>query len=284
MNFVQNEPERGANLRDVAYGPLERNRLDVYPAPTGDKAAPVILFFHGGSWRKGDKRLYRWLGRALARRGFTAVIPNYRLFPEAGFPAFMEDAALVVAWTRESVARYGGDPHQIHVMGHSAGAHIAALLALDEVHLSGASLSPEALRSVIGLAGPYCMDPMKTESVRPVFECVPDPGCAMPVKWAHRKGPPMLLLHGGRDSTVPSRQSELFHTVLTKNGGEVRKIIYPGIGHIEILLTLTPVYRWRAPVFRDVVTFLRNPADAEPAAAAESPLEPMQGRPEASGV
>jgi len=77
----------------------------------------------------------------------------------------------------------------------------------------------------------------------------------------HRRSPPMLLLHGGRDSVVPPRQSHVFHDALTENGGEVRKIIYPTLGHIEIILTLSPVYRWRAPVFRDVVTFLQASVD-----------------------
>ncbi|MFP4003561.1 MAG: alpha/beta hydrolase, partial [Alphaproteobacteria bacterium] len=166
MNILQGHGFAEPALRDVIYGPFPRNRLDVYPPGPMEGKAPVVLFFHGGAWRKGDKRLYRWLGRALARRGFQAVIPNYRLYPDGTFPVFMEDAAMAVAWTREHADRFGGHRRQIHVMGHSAGAHIATLMALDEAYLRATTLSPSDLRSVIGISGPYSMDPLAEADVR----------------------------------------------------------------------------------------------------------------------
>lgn len=257
MNILQDAGRAEHVLRDVSYGPFVRNRLDAYPARRPEGAAPVVVYFHGGSWRKGDKRLYRWLGRALARRGFMAVIPNYRLFPHARFPVFMEDAAMAVAWTRMHAAHYGGDPHQIHVMGHSAGAYMATLLGLDEDYLRAATLSPADLRSVVGIAGPYSMDPLADEDVRPVFEKVPDLERVKPINFVRGAAPPMLLLHGGRDDLVPAGEADLLHRALTEIGNTASKIIYPALGHIEIVLTLTPFYRWRAPVLADVVEFLR---------------------------
>ncbi|MFP3944807.1 MAG: alpha/beta hydrolase [Alphaproteobacteria bacterium] len=270
MNILQGHGFAEPALRDVIYGPFPRNRLDVYPPGPMEGKAPVVLFFHGGSWRKGDKRLYRWLGRALAWRGFLAVIPNYRLFPHAAFPVFMEDAAMAVAWTRTHAPLYGGDPGRIHVMGHSAGAYMVTLLGLDADYLQAAALSPSDLCSVIGISGPYSMDPLADEDVRPVFEGTPDLERVKPINFVNGEAPPMLLLHGGRDVLVPARQADLLHGALTELGGAARKVVYPALGHIEIVLTLTPFYRWRAPVLSDVVEFLRAPEGAEGAGIAEA--------------
>src|SRR5690606_17982265 len=109
------------------------------------------------------------------------------------------------------------------------------------------------------------------ESVRPIFESAPDIQRVRPIELAHRHGPAMLLLHGDRDATVPSRQSDLFHDALSESGASVRKILYPGVGHIELILTLAPLYRWRAPVLRDVLSFLRPETGEEHAGPADTP-------------
>jgi acetyl esterase/lipase len=242
--------------RTVTYGPLARHRLDVFPAKRG--SAPVVLFLHGGSWQSGRRGLYGWLGRALAAQGFTAVIPDYRLHPEVVFPAFMEDAARAFAWITERAADHGGDPAIIHVTGHSAGGHMAALLALDDAYLSEFGLDPGRICSVAALAGPHSTNPLEVESVRAVFAGTPDIARARPVKLARGDAPPILLQHGSRDATVHERNSRHLHAAVTDRGGRCRLIVYPGLGHIEILMTLTPLYRWRAPVFRDLIGFLRE--------------------------
>jgi len=117
--------------RDVPYGGLPRQRLDLYRAPEVGAPAPVVIFFYGGSWQRGDKSDYPFVGDAFASRGFLTLIPNYRVHPEVRFPAFVEDGAEVVRWARDHAAELGADPQRIYLLGHSAGAHIAALLALD---------------------------------------------------------------------------------------------------------------------------------------------------------
>ncbi|MDI7066444.1 alpha/beta hydrolase, partial [Klebsiella pneumoniae] len=97
---------------------------------------PVVVFFYGGSWQNGARSDYLFVGQALTSRGFVAVLPDYRTYPDTRFPGFMEDAAAAVRWARDHAAEYGGDPSRIFLMGHSAGAHIVALLATDGHYLA----------------------------------------------------------------------------------------------------------------------------------------------------
>jgi poly(3-hydroxybutyrate) depolymerase len=138
----------------VAYGPLPRQRLDIYAPPDADRA-PVVVFFYGGSWRSGDRADYRFAGDALASRGIVAVIADYRLYPEARYPTFLQDAAQVVAWTQQHIGGYGGDPGRVFVAGHSAGGYIAAMLALDPrwLHRAGGPLRLPAHRRARRPAG-----------------------------------------------------------------------------------------------------------------------------------
>ena len=123
--------------RDLSYGPNARQRLDLY-VPEGAAAdAPVLVFFYGGNWQSGSKELYRFVGQAFASRGYVTAIPDYRLYPEVRYPTFIEDGALAISWLQAQPATAGG--RKLFVAGHSAGAYIAAMLALDQHWLAGAS-------------------------------------------------------------------------------------------------------------------------------------------------
>ena len=115
------------------------------------ETAPVIVFFYGGSWQSGNKSIYKFVGSALARRGYVLVVPDYRVYPEVIYPAFLEDGALAVRWTKDNATLFGADPNMLFVMGHSAGAYMAAMLALDSRWLGRAGLSPR--RDIAGLVG-----------------------------------------------------------------------------------------------------------------------------------
>jgi acetyl esterase/lipase len=151
----------------IACGVGPRRVLDVYAPPRGATPAPVIVFFYGGGWETGAKEMYRFVGASMAAHGIIVVIPDYRLYPEVRFPAFMDDPAQAVAWTRSNVQRLGGDPHRLFLMGHSAGGQIATLLALDPRYLLAAGVSPaHDLCGVIGLAAPYDFLPPAPRSQR----------------------------------------------------------------------------------------------------------------------
>ena len=239
-------------VSDLAYGGAERHRLDVYtPAEVG-RPLPVIVFFHGGHWRSGDKARYRFAADALVAQGYAVVVPNYRLWPEVGFPGFVEDGAAAVAWVHANIADYGGDADELFLMGHSAGAHIAALIALDPRYLQAAGGSERWIDGMIGLAGPY------ERLAEEVFGAPSALSAARPVNFVHPGQPPLLLLHGRDDETVPVRNSVRLATAAREAGARTEFYVYDGIGHVGILTALARPFRGRAPVIDEVDRFIRG--------------------------
>lgn len=247
-------------VADVPYGPDERQKLDVY-APKGVKDAPVLVFVHGGSWRDGDKSDYPFLGESFANEGFVTVIISYRLAPQTVFPGFVEDAALAIKWVKDNAAKHGGSPTRIYLMGHSAGAHIAALIALDPSYLKAVGLDRNALSAVIGVAGPYDFEKFIAESpqLREVFGPESNWARAMPVNNVDGKNPPMLLLQGLGDTTVDPANATSLEAKIKDKGGRVELIRYPGLGHREIIGAVAKAGRFlEQKVLPDIVGFLKK--------------------------
>lgn len=242
-------------VRDVAYGDLPLQRFDVYRLP-GATARPVVIFFYGGSWRSGRRGDYRFVGTALARRGMVAVVADYRLFPEVRFPDFAFDAARATAKVRREAMAWGGDPARIVLAGHSAGAHIAALVALDPRYLAAEGLERSAIAGLVGIAGPYDFLPMTGRSVREVFAPLADDPATQPITFADAGAPPTLLLHGADDTTVLPRNSLNLARQLTEAGRPARAVVYPGTGHITIVTAFAPIFAGRAPVVDDLTAFV----------------------------
>ncbi|WP_294535122.1 alpha/beta hydrolase [uncultured Rhodoblastus sp.] len=250
--------KHGAVARGLAYGPLARQKLDIYrPAPEIDRKA-IVIFFYGGGWRRGERAVYRFVGAALAARGYTAVIPDYRLFPQSAFPDFMEDAALSYAWVQRHVAT-PRERRRIVLMGHSAGAHIAALLALDPHYLDEAAMGAPPPAAVVGLAGPYAFDPTTWPRTQKIFAAAAqNPESARPLAFASAKAPPMLLARGDKDGVVADFNADDMAKALEENGVFVENRIYPGLGHVGLVLTLSRPFRWRAPVLDDAIAFIET--------------------------
>ena len=252
--------EPAARTADLAYGPEPRQRLDVYTPRTrhGSAAVPVVMFVHGGGWDAGSKDLYKFVGTSLAARGYVAVLPNYRLFPQVRFPTFVEDAALAVAWTRTHAAEFGGDGHRLFLMGHSAGAHIVMLLALDAHYLERVGLDGRAIRGVIGLSGPYDFLPFGLGFQHAVFDASADLELTQPVHFARGDAPPVLLLYGSKDKVVAPRNSESLAAALRAAGGHVTLKRYPGRSHEDTVAAFSDLKRHRAPVRDDVDSFVTS--------------------------
>lgn len=240
--------------RAIAYGDGPRQKLDVYPAAPEAKR-PVIVFLYGGAWNTGRRQDYAFAARALAAKGFVVVVPDYRLAPADPFPAFVDDAAAATGWTHKNIARFGGDPDRIVLMGHSAGAHIAMMVALDRRFLDRVGVPQAAIRGAIGLAGPYKFDPSEEGVLRDAFGKFPDPAATQPVTFVRADAPPALLLHGDADTRVRIRNSERLGRELTAAGAKAEVKIYPGVDHAGIALAMSRPFRNRAPTLDDVTTF-----------------------------
>jgi acetyl esterase/lipase len=149
-------------LHDLAYvegkdPDASSHKLDLY-LPQKKKDFPVLVFVHGGCWSFGDKSggdLYPVFARTLAAQGVGVVVPNYRLSPWVKHPAHVKDVARAVAWTKKNAAKYGGDPKQLFIGGHSAGGHLVTLLATDEQYLKAEDLSRKDIRGVVAVSGVY---------------------------------------------------------------------------------------------------------------------------------
>jgi acetyl esterase/lipase len=258
---------------DIVYDPAEGLALDVY-GPVQAKDAPVVVFFYGGSWKSGKRQWYRWVGEALAARGIVTVVPDYRLWPRARLDGFVGDAARSVRWTRDRVGEYGGDPSRIVVMGHSAGGHIAAMLATDEHRLTEVGMRPRDLAGFIGLAGPYDFLPLKQDDFIDMFgHTAAEQARSQPVNFVDGDEPPALLLQGQDDSTVRPSNALSLQRRYQAHGEPVDVKLYPDMGHMGILFALRGG-KDAAPVLDDVVRFVQqrvHPSAARTAAAVPVP-------------
>ncbi|MBZ2207971.1 alpha/beta hydrolase [Massilia sp. R798] len=243
----------------VAYGSGPRNKLDIYVPNGGATGAPVVVFFYGGNWNKGERADYAFVGRALASRGIVAVIPDYRLYPEVRYPDFLDDSALAVAWAAREIARYGGDPARLFVMGHSAGAYNAAMVALDESYLAKSGMKTAALRGWIGLAGPYDFLPIVNKDTRPVFHHPNTPPGSQPVNHVGTTSPPALLIAASSDSLVnPADNTGRLAAKLRSTGVAVTELYYGGVTHTTLVASMAAPLRGLAPTLDAVDSFVNE--------------------------
>ena len=248
-------PFRIQLTQSIAYAERSRHRLDVC-RPRGAAAAPVIIFFYGGAWQSGYKELYRYVAKALARRGYVAVVPDYRIYPEVCYPDFLDDGAQVVRWVKDNIARFGGDPDKLFLKGHSAGAHIAAMLSIDARWLGKVGLDPRRdIAGLIGIAGPYDLMPLRDEKLKVIFGGVNRPE-TQPIFHVAPGAPPALLMTGGRDQLVEPGNSVRLAARLVAAGNTATVLTYRRIGHFIIIAAVAPFLRFLVPVMRDLDAFI----------------------------
>ncbi len=249
--------EKSGVRRSIAYGDGPRRRLDLY-LPKNPVGAPVIVFFYGGSWQRGRKETYRLIGRELARWGYVAVIPDYRVYPEVRYPGFIEDGAAVLAWVAANIAEIGGDPNAIFVMGHSAGAYIAAMLAVDPSWTAKIDPTlPARIAGLIGISGPYDFLPITDPKLQAIFGG-PSSLDTQPIAHVGRRPPPSLLVTGEMDRIVDPANTSRMAKRLAAAGGTVKVERYRFVGHaLTIAAVALPWLLWPiAPVRRDIIRFM----------------------------
>jgi acetyl esterase/lipase len=244
---------------DIAFGSAPWQRLDVYqPARLSATAAvPVIVFWYGGGWTQGSKDNYRFVGDALAGLGYVAVLPRYRLYPQVRFPQFLQDGAQAVAWIERHVRELGGDPHRIVLMGHSAGAWQAAMLAINQRYLQQEGADPSDVVGLIGLSGPYELRP-NSATLDAIFSAPYAPHDWQVLPYVSAASPPALLIQGGADSVVAPSNTERLAEALRARSVPVQVRIYPNRHHADTVAALSRLLRWRAPTLQDIAEFMRS--------------------------
>mgnify|MGYP000565415796 CR=1 FL=1 len=250
--------------RDLAYAPGDRHTLDVYTPRTAGKARPVVVFIYGGTWISGAKAEYTWVGIALARQGYVAVVADYRIYPNGAWPGFIEDNAAAVRWARDHAAELGGDPAKLVLLGHSAGAFNAASLAIDHRWLAAKGMDPKRdLKAMIGLAGPYEFVP-DTPELRTMFGPKSQWSDIYPITHVDGQSPPILLITGGKDRAVGTVESERLAERLREKGAPVKRLHYPALDHNETVFALAPPKGETSQVMTDTTHFISAslPSDA----------------------
>lgn len=269
LNALAAAGDSHTRVPDVPYGPLPRQRLDIY-RPTGAAPAggwPVVVFFYGGSWNSGERAQYRFVGAALASRGVLTLVADYRLYPEVRFPDFLADSAQALAWGLTHAAEQGGNPARVFVMGHSAGAYNAAMLALDPRWLAATGHTPQQLAGFIGLAGPYDFLPIVNPDAQPVFFHPHYPPGTQPIDFASAAAPRSFLAAGRTDELVnPERNTEALAAKLSAAGVPVSLHRYERASHVTLIGAFGLPLRWIAPVLEDVVTFVKTTPPVAPGA------------------
>lgn len=243
----------------LAYGDLARQQLDVYQPSADVGKAPLVVFFYGGSWSSGERADYRFVGEALASRGIVTLVADYRLSPEFRYPAFLQDSARAVRWAFEHATAYGADPARVFVMGHSAGAYNAAMVALDARWLAAEGLRPSRLAGWIGLAGPYDFLPIGDRQTRVAFNWPATPADSQPMAHASSASPPALLLAPTEDHLVNTQRSTVaLARKLGGSGVRVESELFASVSHVTLVAAMASVLRARAPVLDRVTAFVTS--------------------------
>ncbi len=266
-------------LRDsVRYGDQPAQRLSVMAPPDAPASAglPVIIFFHGGGWDSGDQKDYRFVARGLVPKGYVVVVAGYRLGPEGRFPAMLEDSAKAVRWVHDHIAALGGDPRRITLVGHSAGAYNALMLALDRQWLGREGLGDDAISGVVGLAGPTDFYPWTNASARAALGGWHRPQETQPIHHARGDAVPLLLLHGTADETVKPRNSQVLARSIVAAGGAAQVQLFAGLNHADIVMKLARPFSRDPAVIDAIDGFAR--ANAAPVASASAKVQAQSAK------
>ena len=263
LNFFNSHTPGDSNAEKVvagaSYGADPAQKLNVW-APKDRKPGqtyPVLIFYYGGGWVGGSRDEYDFAGRAYAAKGFVVVVPDYRLVPKVLYPVFVQDSALAVKWTRDHVARFGGDPKRVTLGGHSAGAYNAAMLALDPHWLRDIGVDPKIVRAAALLAGPYDFYPFDKRRSIDAMGKWPRPLETQPIRFAANDSPPLWLAAGTADDVVRPYNSERLAAKLKGLGAKVELRLYPGKSHNDLIMGISKPLRSKAPTLQESVDFLQ---------------------------
>ena len=246
--------------------------------PSGSAPAagfPLVVFFHGGGWQSGDPYDYHWIARALAEQGYATALIGYRLNKAGRFPAMLQDSAAGTRWALDHAAEHKIDPSRVVLMGHSAGAYNASMLSLDRQWLGREGVPEGTVKGAVVLAGPSDFYPYIKKSSKNAMGHWPRPQDTQPVNFVRADTPPMLLVHGAKDTVVRPRNAVILARKLTDAGVPTRAVLIDGMGHNGMVITLAhPFDRYDRRVADAVFPFLAKVLPPRPLGSpASSPIQ-----------
>ncbi len=231
---------------DVSYSNEThvRKQLDIYTPENNTQKLPVLIHIHGGGWKRGDKKIQREHGEFYSNRNIIFVNINYRLTPEVKHPTHAEDCAEAVVWVFQNIDKLGGDKHRVFISGHSAGAHLAALLGTDATYLNKHNIKISQLAGVIPV-DTASFDLLSPRNERFVDRLVDNAfgtnkailKSASPMHHINmnQNYPDFLVFaSGNRDSAI--KQSEELSRRLSEIGSNAKTVIIDGYNHRDMNL------------------------------------------------
>ena len=242
----------------LSYGSSERQRVDVYQA---GRRKPLVIFFYGGSWNSGSRTDYRFVARAFNDLGYSVAIPDYRLTPEALYPDFLKDSAQAISLLINRAEEFGADPQRVILVGHSAGAYNAMMVALDQRWLSPEDR--QRIRGVIGLASPVNFLPIQLPAARLAFHWPNTPRDSQPIEHVSSSSPPILFINANNDPLVdPSINSIAMAEKLRAANVYVEVENFDGplgmINHARLVATLSPTFQFLSPTLDKSRVFIER--------------------------
>jgi len=245
-------------VADLRYGNDPAQKLEMFVPQGANGSLPVLVFVHGGSWAGGDPHDYRFIARTFCAKGYAVVLAGYRLYPQARFPAMVQDGAAAVRWVHDNAAKLGGDPARVALMGHSAGAYNVTMLTLDPQWLKAVGLDDTAIRGTVALAGPFDFLPLDSDATINAFGDAPDLAGTQPINFARQNAPPLLLVTGDADTRVRPRNSQHLSQLLTQAGAPNRPVLLEGVTHEKIIMMFAQPFSRDTRAIDAVLPFLQR--------------------------
>ncbi len=242
LEFYRRESARAraelAGHLDVAYGPSDMERLDIFVADAPRAPAPVQVFIHGGYWRALDKSDFSFVARPLAAAGAVTVVINYALVPSVRMSELVRQCRASLRWVRDNIDRFGGDPERIHVSGHSAGGHLVAMMLTPEPDAGSASVV-EIVRGGVAISGVYDLEPIRLCYLDETLHLTEEEVQAFgPIRHAPRRGADLVIAYGGEESEEFARHATLYAEAARGAGAKVKLQRLAGFDHMSVAAAL----------------------------------------------
>ncbi|MES2760595.1 MAG: alpha/beta hydrolase [Bacteroidota bacterium] len=249
--------------KNIVYNAEHDLKLDVYSPRKVDKPKAVLVFIHGGNWVRGKKTIYKFFGKGFAKKGVVTVIINYRLSPNATYDSLAVNSAMAVKWVKQNISQYKGDTNNIFVSGHSAGAHLAALIATDDSYFDKLKIKNPVRGTILidafGLDMYSYLANAKTDySARYYSLFSKDPETwkkGSPIFHFHKGMPPFLLFVGTK--TVPTIMNGTtdFLKALQPYQPDAPLVIVKGKRHVGMIFQFL---NKRKKAYKDIIWFIKQ--------------------------